>query len=299
MFTWHVHGANFSTIPADDTQTAESVPVPPAALRPKPSGQPPITMCHRYWRFRPEGHAARRPGQPVSERQRVVTPAVPTPEAVLKGLDELRILHSAIRSGLGRISWRGQDMASPSAPPIFIPCGPADFHLQKELEKRWKKPVPRGAMMPTLQGYGAIKGDGVELVMTLGTGLGGSLFTNGRLCPGLEIGHHPWRKKDHDLRGLPRTPRTRQVRQEALEQAAAGGHQDRPTTLFNWDHLYLGGGNTKKIDFKPRKNVEIVSNESGLLGGVTCGKTRLECLGARACPGLKARPGAPLHSPFI
>ena len=38
--------------------------------------------------------------------------------------------------------------------------------------------------------------------------------------------------------------------------------------LFNWDHLYLGGGNTKKIDFLPPKNVEIVSNETGLLGGV-------------------------------
>jgi polyphosphate glucokinase len=38
--------------------------------------------------------------------------------------------------------------------------------------------------------------------------------------------------------------------------------------LFNWDHLYLGGGNTKKLTFKPGKNVEIVSNETGLLGGV-------------------------------
>ena len=46
---------------------------------------------------------------------------------------------------------------------------------------------------------------------------------------------------------------------EAIEQTAK---------LFNWDHLYLGGGNTKKINFKPGKNIEIVSNEAGLLGGV-------------------------------
>jgi polyphosphate glucokinase len=38
--------------------------------------------------------------------------------------------------------------------------------------------------------------------------------------------------------------------------------------LFNWDHLYLGGGNTKKITFDLPSNVTIVSNESGLLGGV-------------------------------
>ena len=37
---------------------------------------------------------------------------------------------------------------------------------------------------------------------------------------------------------------------------------------FNWDHLYLGGGNTKKILFKPDPNVTIVPNETGLLGGV-------------------------------
>jgi polyphosphate glucokinase len=30
----------------------------------------------------------------------------------------------------------------------------------------------------------------------------------------------------------------------------------------------LGGGNTKKINFKLPKNVSIVSNEDGILGGV-------------------------------
>ena len=47
--------------------------------------------------------------------------------------------------------------------------------------------------------------------------------------------------------------------QAAIAQTAA---------TFNWDHLYLGGGNTKKIDFDPGQNVKIVSNKTGLLGGV-------------------------------
>ena len=38
--------------------------------------------------------------------------------------------------------------------------------------------------------------------------------------------------------------------------------------LFNWDTLYLGGGNSKKITFKLPDNVKTVSNEDGLLGGV-------------------------------
>ncbi len=41
---------------------------------------------------------------------------------------------------------------------------------------------------------------------------------------------------------------------------------------FNWDHLYLGGGNAKEIAFKLPPNVTIVSNEDGLLGGVTLWK---------------------------
>ena len=47
--------------------------------------------------------------------------------------------------------------------------------------------------------------------------------------------------------------------QEAIEQTAA---------TFNWDHLYLGGGNTKLVTLRTRPNVSIVSNLDGLLGGV-------------------------------
>ena len=89
---------------------------------------------------------------------------------------------------------------------------------------------------------------------------------DGRLCPGLELGHHPW-KRDREYedylgrRGLDKYGKKRwnKLLQEAIEQTFK---------LFNWDHLYLGGGNTKKITFKPGKNVEIVPNEAGLLGGV-------------------------------
>jgi polyphosphate glucokinase len=117
-----------------------------------------------------------------------------------------------------------------------------------------------------VQGYGAIRGTGVELVITLGTGVGSALFLDGRLCPNLELGHHPWRKgKSYEdclgRRGLDKYGKKRwnQLLQEAIVQTA---------TTFNWDFLYMGGGNTKKIDFKPAKNVFIVPNEAGLLGGV-------------------------------
>ena len=202
-------------------------------------------------------------GVPVSERQRVVTPVVPTPQAVLEGLDELRKLmgkFDRVSVGFPGVVKHGCTFLGFNLHPLWA----GGFPLQAELEKRWKKPV-RVGNDADVAGYGAIKGDGVELVLTLGTGLGAALFTSGHLCPGLELGHHPWRKKTYEdyigRRGLDKYGKERWnvLLQEAIQQTEA---------LFNWDHLYLGGGNTKKMTFLPGKNVEIVSNETGLLGGV-------------------------------
>ena len=37
---------------------------------------------------------------------------------------------------------------------------------------------------------------------------------------------------------------------------------------FNYDHLYIGGGDARYINFKLPADVEVVSNEDGLLGGI-------------------------------
>jgi polyphosphate glucokinase len=199
----------------------------------------------------------------VSGRQRVVTPEVPTPEAVLGGLDELKKLmdrFDRVSVGFPGVVKHGCTFGAFNLHPLWA----GGFPLQAELEKRWKKSV-RVGNDADVAGYGAIKGRGVELVLTLGTGLGGALFTNGHLCPGLEIGHHPWRKKTYEdyigRRGFDKYGKEKwnKLLQEAIKQIEA---------LFNYDHLYLGGGNTKKIDFALPKDITIVSNESGLLGGV-------------------------------
>jgi len=203
-------------------------------------------------------------GTPVSERQRVVTPAIPAPEAVLAGLDDLRKLmgpFDRVSVGFPGVVKHGCTFGAFNLHPLWA----GGFPLQAELEKRWSKPA-RVGNDADVAGYGAIKGHGVELVLTLGTGLGSALFTSGHLCPGLELGHHPWRKKmtyeDHlGRRGLDKYGKARwnAFLQAAIKQTEA---------TFNWDHLYLGGGNTKKILFTPGPNISIVSNESGILGGV-------------------------------
>jgi polyphosphate glucokinase len=198
-------------------------------------------------------------GKAVSERQRVVTPPVPTPTAVLAGLDELRAMMPSfdrVSVGFPGVVKQGCTYLAFNLHPLWA----KGFPLQAEIEKRWKKPT-RVGNDADVAGYGAIRGQGVELVLTLGTGLGAALFT------GLELGHHIWRKKGMTYedylgrRGLDKFGKKvwNKLLLEAIQYTDA---------LFNWDHLYLGGGNTKKIDFSPPKNVEIVSNETGLLGGV-------------------------------
>jgi polyphosphate glucokinase len=223
----------------------------------------PITMCIDIGGSGLKAMLLDAKGQPVSERQRVLTPEVPTPKAVLKGLAELRKMlpdFDRVSVGFPGVIKRGVTYTAANLHPAWY-----EFPLENELEKLWKRPV-RVANDASVQGYGAIKGDGVELALTLGTGLGSSLFTDGRLCPGLELGHHPWLKdrEYEDYLGRRGLDKYGKKRWNKLLQAAI----EQTYKLFNWDHLYLGGGNTKKIDFKPGKNIEIVSNEAGLLGGV-------------------------------
>jgi polyphosphate glucokinase len=201
-------------------------------------------------------------GKPLSERERILTPAIPTPHAVLRVLDQLR----ARLPRFDRVSVGFPGVVKEGVTYIAVNLHPrwARFPLERELQKRWRKPV-RVANDAAVQGYGVVKGHGVELALTLGTGLGSSLFTGGRLCPGLELAHHPWKKKTYEdyvgRRGLDLYGK-KHWNKLVLEVI------DQTQQLFNWDHLYLGGGNTRKIDFKLPPNVTIVSNEEGILGGV-------------------------------
>jgi polyphosphate glucokinase len=201
-------------------------------------------------------------GKPISERMRVPTPTPATPKAVLDALHGLQAQlpgYDRVSVGFPGVTKRGVTYAAVNLHPEW-----AMFNLQRAMEQRWKKPA-RVANDASVQGYGAVKGIGVEMIITLGTGMGSALFTDGKLCPGLELGHHPWRKKTYEdylgLRGLKKYGKKHwnKLLQEAIAQTAA---------TFNWDHLYIGGGNAKKINFTLPDNAEIVSNEDGLLGGV-------------------------------
>lgn len=206
-------------------------------------------------------------GKPISERLRHETPNPATPDAVLTIMDEIvsRLgKFDRISVGFPGVVKRGATLTAHNLSPKWI-----GFELQKVLTRHWKKPV-RVANDAAVQGLAAIEGKGLEMVITLGTGFGSSLYIEGRLVPGLELAHHPWRKKktyEDDLgrRGLQKHGRKRwnKLVAEAIPQIEA---------LFNFDHLYIGGGNATKIDFDLPSHVTRIPNEDGLLGGVALWK---------------------------
>jgi polyphosphate glucokinase len=116
-----------------------------------------------------------------------------------------------------------------------------------------------------MQGLGVVDGKGFELVVTLGTGFGTALLSDGFLIPHLEMAHHPITKnKTYD----------QYVGEKALEKEGEKKWNERVKavieilkTVFNYDTLYIGGGNARKIDFKLDDNVKITSNRDGIKGG--------------------------------
>jgi polyphosphate glucokinase len=201
-------------------------------------------------------------GNPLSERDRIDTPLVPTPDAVLDVIHRLAEGKSFDRVSVGfpGVVRQGIIETAANLHPDWI-----GFDLTHALTKQLEKPV-RAANDADIQGLGAVDGKGVELVVTLGTGFGAAMFLNGKLIPNLELGHHPFRKGETYEQQLGRAALDEIGKRRwnnRLERAI-----DLLERIFNYDSLYLGGGNTKKIDFVLPVNVKITPNVTGLLGGI-------------------------------
>lgn len=205
-------------------------------------------------------------GNPLSERDRLDTPAPATPDSVLRAIRQLAQDKSFDRVSVGFPGVVRQGTCYTAA---NLDSGWLGFNLGKALSEALGKPV-RVINDADMQGYGAIEGQGVELMMTLGTGTGFALFINGILVPNLELGHHPFRKGETYEQQLGRAALDdigKKRWNERLQKAIA-----TLSHAFNYDRLYLGGGNAKKIEITLPENVTIVPNVNGLLGGIALWK---------------------------
>jgi polyphosphate glucokinase len=139
------------------------------------------------------------------------------------------------------------------------------FDLAAALADAFGKPT-RVVNDADLQALDAASGVGLEIVVTLGTGFGTGVVMDGRLAPHLEIAQHRFRNGetyDEQLGDVARKKVgnerwNRRVRTAIVEL----------DTLMMFDHLYIGGGNARRLTGRFAANISIIDQNAGLLGGV-------------------------------
>lgn len=203
-------------------------------------------------------------GRLLTDRVRVDTPVGSPPREIVEALARLVApLGSFDRVSVGfpGVVRNGRVLTAPN----LDNKGWKDFALAGALGRALGKPV-RVANDADVQGLAVIAGKGVEMVITLGTGFGTGLYLDGRLAPHLELSHHAFRKGETYDEHLGNAARKRVGNGKWNKRVRKAIRTLRALTSF--DHLYIGGGNAKKIDFELDPDVTVVSNDAGIRGGI-------------------------------
>ena len=204
-------------------------------------------------------------GRMLTERLRVDTPQPPLPAAVvdaLVALVEPLPAFDRISIGFPGVVREGRVVTAPN-------LGTDHWHrfrLAETLSDRFGGRPARLLNDADVQGYGVIRGSGLEFVLTLGTGVGSALFRDGQLMPHLELGQFPFRREktlDAYLGNAARKNVGIDRWNARVEKVIAACR-----TLLTFDTLYLGGGNARRLTIALPQDVRIVSNDAGLTGGI-------------------------------
>lgn len=202
-------------------------------------------------------------GVPVSECVRTELSSDSPPGAVLPALwDLVETLGEFDRISVG---FPGEVVDGVTTTVGMLDDRWRDFALATSLATFSLRPA-RVANGAELLRHAVIRGTGVELVLTLGSGLGSALFCDGRAVPGFELAHHQLRKGN------------------TYAEYVAGGAIDRVgkrkwnkrvrrmieevLPVWNPRRLYLAGRNAKYVQAPLPELVELVSPTAVLVGGI-------------------------------
>lgn len=129
----------------------------------------------------------------------------------------------------------------------------------------------------TLHGLGIISEHGLEVVLTLGTGMGFALFLNGVPAPQIELGRHT-AGEEPSYDEFVGNAALQKLGEEHWKQRVQEAIQ-RIARLVNFDTLYLGGGNARLFsDAELPDSVKRADNEAGLTGGVKLWHDNIEAV---------------------
>jgi polyphosphate glucokinase len=201
-------------------------------------------------------------GKMLTERVRVPTTYPTSPDQLLAQLSALVAALPAfdrVSVGFPGVVRRGIVLSAPHFVTTGGPGTPNDkkltaawqaFDLGAALSGNLSRPV-RITNDADLQGLDVSTGSGVEVVITLGTGLGFCVLEDGKNksyddkigdAARKKVGNRRWNKRVRRL----------------LKSLDA---------LTFFDHLYIGGGNARHLTGKLGSKVSIIEANAGLLGG--------------------------------
>ena len=219
-------------------------------------------------------------GELLTERVRIRTPQPATPEAIVGTAVEV----------VGRARWEGpvgcgfpavvKDGVVRTAANIDEAAIGIDF--QRALEKELGGPVRvvndgDAAGLAEMRWGAGREAEGVVLMLTLGTGIGTSLFVGGRLVPNTELGHIEVRGEDAEHRAADSARK-----RDDLSWKEYAGRLDeylhRIEDLLWPDLIVIGGGISKKSEkFFPHltNRTKVVraemQNNAGIAGAALAG----------------------------
>ncbi len=220
-------------------------------------------------------------GEMVAEKVRVPTAYPMPPDRLVGALADLaHRLPAADRVAVGfpGMVRRGRVLSAPHFVTTKGPGSPVDpalvaawsgFDLATALGASLGVPC-RVANDADVQGAAAVAGRGLEVAITLGTGVGTALFMDGRLLPHMEFAQVDFRKGDTF---------NEQLGDAALSRVGHAKWNRRVRraieyfdVLTSFDHLYLGGGNARHVTpsglGRAHARVSVVDNAEGILGGI-------------------------------
>ncbi len=202
-------------------------------------------------------------GNLLQEYNKVPTPKNATPQTVLEAIQNLVAGfqdYDKISVGFPGYVKKGIIYTAPN-------LGTAawkNVNFNQLISNAFHKPV-RLVNDADMQGLGVVSGKGFEIVITLGTGFGTALLFDGHLLPHMELAHHAiTKKKTYDdyigeraLRNCGKEKWNKRMKR-VLEMLKV---------VFNYDRLYIGGGNSDKLTFELHENIKIITNKDGIKGG--------------------------------
>jgi polyphosphate glucokinase len=219
-------------------------------------------------------------GELTAERIRKKTPKPATPEAIVETAVE--VVRSSGWDGPVGCGFPAVVKDGVVRTAANIDDANVGFDLQGRLEEELDDPVRvindgDAAGLAEMR-WGAGKGvDGVVLMLTLGTGIGTSLFVEGRLVPNTEFGHIEVRGKDAEHRAADSARK-----RDDLSWKEYAGRLDeylhRVENLLWPDLIVIGGGISKKSEkFLPHLTARTrivpaeMLNEAGIVGAALAG----------------------------